>query len=78
MFAGYSEGADVTTQAYDILQNSAKRHVILVNFGDPHFDEIENLVEHGGYSDPLQAILVHWWGNPAHSFTSSDSSHVGS
>jgi Cutinase len=78
MFAGYSQGADVTTAAYEILRSSAKRHVILVNFGDPHFDEVENWVEHGGYSDKLQAILVHWWGDPAHSFTSSDRSHVGS
>ena len=77
MFAGYSQGADVTTQAYDTLPSSAKAHVILVNFGDPHFDATENRVEHGPYSN-LPGILMYWWGDPAHSFTASDSSHVGS
>ena len=77
MFAGYSQGADVTTDAYDLLPQAKKNHVILVNFGDPHFDAGERWVDHGSYNSDLQAILVHWWGNPAHSFTQSDSGRVG-
>ena len=76
VFAGYSQGADVATQVYDSLPQAARSHVILVLFGDPHFDPAQPWVDQGTYNPNLQAILVRFFHDQPHSFAKSDSSHV--
>jgi hypothetical protein len=71
MFGGYSQGADVAAQAYDVLPRGARQHVILTLFGDPHFNPGLKAVMVG-------AELPYLRGDPPHSFLSADASHVRS
>jgi len=79
VFAGYSQGADVTTWAFNIL--TPQYRIIMANFGDPHFNPYETTVnqgtyyqlnpaytdiDEGSYNPALQAILVHFWGDAPH------------
>jgi hypothetical protein len=78
MFAGYSQGADVTVQAYDLLPRAKKSRVIMANFGDPHFNQLDNFIDQGSFNHALQAIMPHFWGEEPHFFPYFDRSHVHS
>jgi hypothetical protein len=78
MFAGYSQGADVTVKAYDSLPRAKQAQIIMANFGDPHFNELDSDVDQGDFDHSLQAIMPHWWGEIAHYFPYYDGSHVHS
>jgi outer membrane protein assembly factor BamB len=78
VFAGYSQGVDVIVRAFDSLSGAEQSDVILVGFGDPHFNPAQSWVDEGNYNPKREAILVRFWGDAPHSFPPSDASHVQS
>ncbi len=68
VFAGYSQGADVVNRVWHDLSSQEQSRVILVTFGDPHFNPREPWADNGTYNPKLQAVLVHFWRDPPVSF----------
>jgi len=78
VFGGYSQGADVVLQTFQELSNADQARVIVVTLGDPHFNPNQRWIDEGNFNPKFQAILVHFWGDPPHSFPRSDADHVQS
>ena len=78
VFGGYSQGADVVLQTFRDLSSADQARVFVVTLGDPHFNPKQTWIDEGNFNPRLQAILVHFWGDPPHSFPRSDAGHVQS
>ena len=78
VIAGYSQGVDVAYQVSSLLPNSVRSHVIIVGFGDPHFNPGQSWADAGNYYHNLYGFLVTWFDQEPHYWDSSYRPHLRS
>ena len=78
VLAGYSQGVDVAYQASSLLPEAARSRVIIVGFGDPHFNPGQSWADAGNYYHTLFGVLVTMWDEQPHMWPSGYAPHLRS
>jgi Cutinase len=78
VLAGYSQGVDVAYQVASLLPEAARSHVIIVGFGDPHFNPGQSWADAGNYYKAFYGILVTVWDEQPHMWPDSYAPHLRS
>ena len=82
VIAGYSQGVDVAYQVSSLLPEAAQARVIIVGFGDPHFNPDQSWADAGNYFPAFRGILEAprplGWGELPHTWLESYAPHLRS